>query len=115
MALVCSPSRPPSCAPRLPQSSLMGASLTLPVQHGRLALGTWQGIYLNEHRNYGGPRRLVITVQVGCRVAAQSVGCIDAAGYPSCAQGSIPHWQMEAERLSGCQAAVLPSKVSAPV
>lgn len=32
------------------QSSLMGASLTLPIQHGRLALGTWQGIYLNEHR-----------------------------------------------------------------
>ena len=45
------------------QSSLMGPSLTLPIQGGRLALGTWQGIYLNEHRNYGGPRRIVITIQ----------------------------------------------------
>jgi secondary thiamine-phosphate synthase enzyme len=45
------------------QSSLMGASLTIPVRHGRLALGTWQGIYLNEHRNYGGPRTIVVTVQ----------------------------------------------------
>ena len=41
----------------------MGPSLTLPIQGGRLALGTWQGIYLNEHRNYGGPRRIVITIQ----------------------------------------------------
>lgn len=45
------------------KSSLMGASLTIPIQHGRLALGTWQGIYLNEHRNFGGSRRLIITVQ----------------------------------------------------
>ncbi|KAL4854601.1 hypothetical protein ACK3TF_004756 [Chlorella vulgaris] len=44
-------------------ASLMGMTLVIPVQHGRLALGMWQGIYLNEHRNYGGPRRLVITVQ----------------------------------------------------
>ena len=41
----------------------MGPSLTVPVQHGRLALGTWQGIYLNEHRDYGGARHLVITLQ----------------------------------------------------
>eukprot|EP00877_Chromochloris_zofingiensis_P005112 jgi/Chrzof1/14601/Cz09g09020.t1 len=34
------------------KSSLMGASLTLPISRGRFALGTWQGIYLNEHRNY---------------------------------------------------------------
>ena len=73
----------------------MGASLTLPVQHGRLALGTWQGIYLNEHRNYGGPRRLVITVQVGRRVVST-----ECQLHPGCAQGSIPHWPMEAERLS---------------
>ncbi|KAI7843470.1 hypothetical protein COHA_002946 [Chlorella ohadii] len=53
----------PDDMPAHVKSSLMGASLTLPIQHGRLALGTWQGIYLNEHRNYGGPRRLVITVQ----------------------------------------------------
>ena len=36
------------------QSSMMGVSLTIPISHGRLALGTWQGIYLNEHRDYGG-------------------------------------------------------------
>ncbi|KXZ55175.1 hypothetical protein GPECTOR_3g321 [Gonium pectorale] len=45
------------------KSSLMGPSLTVPVARGRFALGTWQGIYLNEHRNMGGPRSLVITVQ----------------------------------------------------
>ncbi len=84
------------------KSSLMGASLTVPIQQGRLALGTWQvglhacavrrfsttkttnllnptdgrsvkwrqvnlmlaqGIYLNEHRNYGGPRQIVVTIQ----------------------------------------------------
>lgn len=41
---------------------LLGASLTLPVRNGRFHLGTWQGIYLCEHRNYGGQRRLVVTV-----------------------------------------------------
>ncbi|KAK9836638.1 hypothetical protein WJX74_004866 [Apatococcus lobatus] len=45
------------------KSSLMGASLTIPVSQGRLAMGTWQGIYLNEHRNYGGSRRLMVTIQ----------------------------------------------------
>ncbi|GIL68950.1 hypothetical protein Vafri_22212 [Volvox africanus] len=45
------------------KSSLMGPSLMLPVSRGRFALGTWQGIYLNEHRNMGGPRSLVITIQ----------------------------------------------------
>src|SRR3712207_273370 len=44
------------------KASLMGPSLTLPVHAGRLALGTWQGIYLCEHRDRGGPRRLVATV-----------------------------------------------------
>jgi secondary thiamine-phosphate synthase enzyme len=43
------------------KSSLLGTSLTLPVSGGRLALGTWQGIYLCEHRDHGGPRRLVAT------------------------------------------------------
>ena len=37
------------------------ASLTLPVRDGRPALGTWQGIYLCEHRDDGGPRRLIVT------------------------------------------------------
>ena len=45
------------------QSSMMGVSLTIPIQHGRLALGTWQGIYLNEHRDYGGTRKVVVTIQ----------------------------------------------------
>ena len=44
------------------KSSLLGPSLTLPVSGGRLALGTWQGIYLCEHRERGGPRRLTVTV-----------------------------------------------------
>jgi len=45
------------------KSSLLGVSLTLPVRDGRLVLGTWQGIYLGEHRNEGGSRRLVATLQ----------------------------------------------------
>lgn len=42
---------------------LLGSSLTIPIRNGRLALGTWQGIYLGEHRDHGGPRRLVVTLQ----------------------------------------------------
>lgn len=45
------------------KASLLGPSLTLPVRSGRLALGTWQGIYLCEHRDDGGARRLVLTLQ----------------------------------------------------
>lgn len=44
------------------KSSLMGVSLTIPISSGRLNLGTWQGIYLCEFRDYGGPRTIVITV-----------------------------------------------------
>ena len=43
------------------KSSLTGTSLTIPVRDGRLALGTWQGIYLCEHRDSGGPRSLLVT------------------------------------------------------
>jgi len=43
------------------KSSLTGSSLMLPVQAGRLALGTWQGIYLCEHRDSGGPRTVMVT------------------------------------------------------
>jgi len=43
------------------KAALLGNSLTIPIRHGKLALGIWQGIYLCEHRNYGGPRNLVIT------------------------------------------------------
>ena len=43
------------------KAALTDASLVLPVQEGRLALGTWQGIYLCEHRDDGGARRLIVT------------------------------------------------------
>jgi secondary thiamine-phosphate synthase enzyme len=43
------------------KSSLTGAGLTLPISDGRLALGTWQGIYLCEHRDDGGVRKVVLT------------------------------------------------------
>ncbi len=43
------------------KAALLGPSLTLPVTRGKLALGTWQGIYLCEHRNHGGPRSLIAT------------------------------------------------------
>ena len=43
------------------KASLTGSSLVLPVARGRLALGTWQGIYLCEHRNDGGARSVVVT------------------------------------------------------
>jgi len=44
------------------KSSLVGVSLTIPISRGRLNLGTWQGIYLCEFRNNGGPRRLTLTL-----------------------------------------------------
>ena len=44
------------------KSSLIGQTLMIPVTNGHLNLGTWQGIYLCEFRNHGGPRRLVITI-----------------------------------------------------
>ena len=45
------------------KAALLGPSLTLPVRDGRLALGTWQGIYLCEHRNHAGARSLIATLQ----------------------------------------------------
>ncbi|WP_409158613.1 secondary thiamine-phosphate synthase enzyme YjbQ [Pectobacterium sp. B2J-2] len=44
------------------KGSLLGNSLTIPVTNGRLNIGTWQGIYLCEHRNHGGSRSLVVTL-----------------------------------------------------
>lgn len=44
------------------KASLLGCSVTIPVRNGKLALGIWQGIYLCEHRNFGGPRNIMITV-----------------------------------------------------
>ncbi|ORZ30119.1 hypothetical protein BCR44DRAFT_46899 [Catenaria anguillulae PL171] len=43
--------------------SLFGAALTIPITNGRLNLGTWQGIWLCEHRDHGGSRRVVVTLQ----------------------------------------------------
>jgi secondary thiamine-phosphate synthase enzyme len=43
------------------KAALLDSSVTIPVRNGRLALGIWQGIYLCEHRNYGGQRSIMIT------------------------------------------------------
>lgn len=53
----------PDDMPAHVKSSLLGASVSIPIRNGKLALGTWQGIYLCEHRNRGGSRRLVATIQ----------------------------------------------------
>jgi secondary thiamine-phosphate synthase enzyme len=52
----------PDDMPAHVKTSLLGASLTIPVAKGELCLGTWQGIYLCEHRRHGGRRKLVLTV-----------------------------------------------------
>jgi secondary thiamine-phosphate synthase enzyme len=44
------------------KTSLLGPALSLPVRRGRLALGTWQGVYLCEHRDRGGARTLLVTL-----------------------------------------------------
>ena len=44
------------------KASLLGNSLQIPITNGRLNLGTWQGIYLCEHRDHGGSRKLVLTI-----------------------------------------------------
>jgi secondary thiamine-phosphate synthase enzyme len=43
------------------KAAMLGSSVMIPIRNGRLALGTWQGIYLCEHRNHGGSRGIVIT------------------------------------------------------
>ena len=43
------------------KAALLGNSVMIPIRNGRLALGTWQGIYLCEHRNYGGQRNVIVT------------------------------------------------------
>ena len=43
------------------KAAILGSSVTIPIQNGRLALGTWQGIYLCEHRNHGGARNIMVT------------------------------------------------------
>ncbi len=44
------------------KSSLFGVSLTIPITNGQLNMGTWQGIYLGEHRDFGGSRKIVSTI-----------------------------------------------------
>jgi secondary thiamine-phosphate synthase enzyme len=52
----------PDDMPAHVKASMMGASVTIPIGDGRLQLGTWQGIYLCEHRDHGGSRGVVITL-----------------------------------------------------
>lgn len=44
------------------KSSILGQSLSIPITDGKLNLGTWQGIYFGEHRDYGGPRKIIVTI-----------------------------------------------------
>ena len=53
----------PDDMPAHVKSSLLGCSLNIPITAGQLALGTWQGIYLCEHRDQATPRRLILTLQ----------------------------------------------------
>ena len=53
----------PDDMPAHVKASLLGNSISVPIRDGRLLLGTWQGIYLCEHRNRAGSRRLVVTLQ----------------------------------------------------
>ncbi len=45
------------------KASTLGASVSIPITNGRLNLGTWQGIYLGEHRDHGGERTIIATIQ----------------------------------------------------
>lgn len=53
----------PDDMPAHVKAAMLGSSLCIPIRDGRLALGSWQGIYLCEHRNRGSRRRLVLTLQ----------------------------------------------------
>lgn len=52
----------PDDMPAHVKAAMLGSSVTVPIRDGRPCLGTWQGIYLCEHRAHGGPRRIVITI-----------------------------------------------------
>ena len=56
------------------KSSLLGSSLNIPIANGQPRLGTWQGIYLCEHRNHGGSRRIVVTMQGEQALSARPYG-----------------------------------------
>lgn len=51
----------PDDMPAHVKSAFIGCSVSIPIENGQLALGTWQGIYLGEHRNHGGGRSIVVT------------------------------------------------------
>ena len=53
----------PDDMPAHVKNSMIGSSISVPICNGRLCLGTWQGIYLCEHRNHAGSRKLVVTIQ----------------------------------------------------
>ena len=53
----------PDDMPAHVKCSLLGSAVTLPIRRGRFALGTWQGIYLCEHRDQATPRSLIVTLQ----------------------------------------------------
>eukprot|EP01094_Clydonella_sp_ATCC50884_P029537 TRINITY_DN927_c0_g1_i1.p2 TRINITY_DN927_c0_g1~~TRINITY_DN927_c0_g1_i1.p2 ORF type:complete len:144 (+),score=38.60 TRINITY_DN927_c0_g1_i1:355-786(+) len=59
----------PDDMPAHAKSSLIGCSLSIPVRDGSLALGTWQGIYLCEHRDHASQRRIVLTLN-GCTASS---------------------------------------------
>lgn len=44
------------------KSSILGSNVTIPISNGKLRLGVWQGVYLGEHRNHGGARTIVVTI-----------------------------------------------------
>ena len=44
------------------KNSIIGSSITIPITNGKFNLGMWQGIYLCEHRNFGGPRKILLTI-----------------------------------------------------
>jgi len=52
----------PDDMPAHVKAAMLGSSVTVPIQNGELALGTWQGVTLCEHRNHGGSRKLVLTL-----------------------------------------------------
>lgn len=62
----------PDDMPAHAKASLMGSSVSIPISAGRLALGTWQGIYLCEHRDHGGARTLVVTLQGAPKASGRS-------------------------------------------
>ena len=72
----------PDDMPAHVKASMMGSSVSVPVSGGRLSVGTWQGIYLCEHRDRGGSRRLVLTLQGEASSAASPTSMSPTAASP---------------------------------